>query len=275
MELRIDGLVFRYPGADADAIAGIDLTIGAGERVALMGRNGSGKSTLIAHLVGLLRPRSGQVLLDGRDAAGLRVAQLARLVGVAAQDPASQLFHGRVRDEVAFGPRRLGLQGTSLSAAVAAALDASGLAGVAVRNPYDLGPSGRRLLVTACVLAMGTPIVVLDEPTMGLPASMADRVGSIVEGLAADGRTTIVATHDVRFAAERCDRVIVLAEGRVVMDGPPGVVLGEASRDRLAGAWLTPPPVATLADRHGFAGVVTDEAFVDAWQERVRPPRLA
>lgn len=275
MDLRIDGLVYRYPGAAADALAGIDLAIGAGERVALMGRNGSGKSTLIAHLVGLLRPSSGRVLLDGRDAATLRVAQLARLVGVAAQDPSTQLFHGRVRDEVAFGPRQLGLRGAALDAAVDAALDAAGLAGAADRNPYDVGPSGRRLLVTACVLAMGTPVVVLDEPTMGLPASASDRVGAIVERLAAEGRTVIVATHDVRFAAERCDRVVVFHEGRVRLDGPPAAVLAEPSRARLADAWLAPPPVATLAARHGLAGVASDGGFVAAWRAARRGPSAA
>ena len=117
----------------------MDLSIAAGERVALVGQNGSGKTTLVRHLNGLLRPTEGRVPVDGVDASSLTVAQLASRVGLVFQDPDRQIFAGSVRAEVEFGPRNLGRSGAELRDAVSAALDATGLGGEEGTNPYDLG----------------------------------------------------------------------------------------------------------------------------------------
>ena len=119
----------------------------------------------------------------------------------------------------------MGLAGRELEAAVFEALDAVGLADQATTNPYDLGPSRRRLLAHAGVLAMRTPIVVLDEPTMGLDAVERARVRSIVEALAAGGRTVVAISHDARFVRASFDRAIVLESGRVVADGPSSSIV--------------------------------------------------
>lgn len=266
--IRLAQVVHRYPGADAPALDGVDLEIAPGSAVALLGRNGSGKSTLLAHLVGLLRPTSGRVLLDGRDAASLRVAECARLVGVATQDPAAGIVARRVGETVAFGPRMLGLRGPSLAAAVGEALAAAGLADRATMNPWDLGPSERRLLGIAAVLAMRTPVVVLDEPTAGLDDRERARVGAIADVLAAEGRTLLVATHDVRFAAERTTRIVVLAGGRVAWDGPPTALPAAAAAGALTDAGVAPPPVALLGARLGLGATPTDAAFVAALRGR-------
>src|SRR5439155_1214495 len=139
-----------------------------GEAVAVVGRNGSGKTTLVRTWNGLIRPRDGVVEIAGQATAGRRVATLARSVGLTFQDPNDQLFGHACRDEVAFGGRNVGLRGDRLERAVEQALDAVGLVDEAGTNPFDLGPSRRRLLALAGVLAMQTPVVVLDEPTMGL-----------------------------------------------------------------------------------------------------------
>ena len=164
--LRADGVVHVY-GGETRALDGVDLTIRRGERVAIVGQNGSGKSTLVRHFNGLLRPTEGRVLVDGRDTVGQRVAHLAATVGLAFQDPDRQIFDGKVRNEVAFGPQNLGRRGPELQAAIDEALVATGLDKDARTNPYDLGFSRRKLLALASILAMGTPVVVLDEPTTG------------------------------------------------------------------------------------------------------------
>ncbi|MFH0751552.1 MAG: ABC transporter ATP-binding protein, partial [Chloroflexota bacterium] len=196
--IELEGLVHVYPEGTR-ALAGVHLRVAAGEAVAIVGQNGSGKSTLVRHLNGLLRPTEGAVRVDGRDTAGVRVARLAALVGLAFQDPDRQIFAGRVRAEVAFGPRNLGLRGAALDGAVADALAAVGLGDAAEANPYDLGYSRRKLLAIASVLAMRTPIVILDEPTTGQDLRGAARVQEIVRGLVAEGRTVLAVSHDMRF----------------------------------------------------------------------------
>ena len=212
--IRCAGLALTYPDGTR-ALDGIDLEIRAGETVAMVGRNGSGKTTLARTWNGLLRPSAGTVEIGGLPTTGRRVAELARSVGLTFQDPNDQLFARTCRDEVAFGARNVGLRGEDLKAAIAAALEAVGLGEQAGANPFDLGPSGRRLLAIASVLAMRTPIVVLDEPTMGLDVAERARVGDIVRNLAREGRTVLAISHDARFVADSFDRVVRLDRGRI------------------------------------------------------------
>ena len=216
--IRCAGVTFTYPHG-ATALTGLDLEIGADERVAITGRNGSGKSTLIRHWNGLLRPTGGQVLIDGRPTEGRRVADLARTVGISFQDPGTQLFAKTCRAEVAFGARNVGLRGAALDSAVDAALTAVGLNERAGENPYDLGLARRKLLAIASVLAMGTPVVVLDEPTPGQDADGHAHLRQIVSDLASEGRTVVAVSHDRAFIADAFERVVVLDAGRVIADG--------------------------------------------------------
>ena len=217
--IRCSGLAFDYPDGTR-ALDGIDLSIRAGETVAIVGPNGSGKTTLVRHWNGLLRPTGGRVEIGGRSTDGRRVAELARSVGVTFQDPNHQLFGRSCRDEVAFGARNVGLRGSELEAAVARALEAVGLGDQSGANPFDLGPSRRRLLTIASVLAMGTPIVIVDELTMGLDEDERARVQALVAELAEAGRTVVAISHDARFVADAFERVIRLDRGRVIEDGP-------------------------------------------------------
>jgi energy-coupling factor transport system ATP-binding protein len=268
--IRTEGLVHVYPGGTR-ALDGVDLAIGAGERIAIIGQNGSGKSTLVRHFNGLLRPTEGRMLVDGADAADRRVADLARTVGLAFQDPDRQIFAGKVRSEVAFGPRNLGRKGAELERAVDEALLATGLDRDAQTNPYDLGYSRRKLLALASILAMGTPVVVLDEPTTGQDARGVDRVHSIVAGLSGAGRTVIAISHDMRFVAEAFSRVVVMRAGRIVLAGRPAEVFAEASWPVLASTFLEPPLAARVGARLGLGATPTDEALVAALGSRTDP----
>jgi len=263
----LDDVIFTYPSG-VRALDGVDLEVTAGETVGIIGQNGSGKSTLVRHLNGLLRPAGGRVLVHGQDVAGRHVAEISRQVGLAFQDPDRQIFAGRVRDEVAFGPRNLGVRGIELEAAVTEALGAVGLSGTADLNPYDLGYSRRKLLAIASVLALRTPIIILDEPTTGQDLHGATRVREIVAGLVAEGRTVLAISHDMRFVAETFGRVVVMREGRIILDGTPAGVFGEASWPILASSYLEPPLAARVGAQLALGSTPTEAALVEALSAR-------
>ncbi|MEO8208094.1 MAG: ABC transporter ATP-binding protein, partial [Chloroflexota bacterium] len=242
----------------------VDLAVAAGEVVALVGQNGSGKSTLVRQLDGLLRPTDGRVLLDGEDIAPTRVAALAALVGIVFQNPDRQIFAGKVRTEVEFGPRMLGRTPDEAADAAAAALAAVGLSELAEANPYDLGFSRRKLLALASVLAMDTPVVILDEPTTGQDARGQARIQRVIEDISQAGRTVIAISHDMRFVAETFRRVVVMGAGRVLLDGTPGQIFAETAWPTLASTYLEPPYAARVGARLGLGSTPTDAAFVNA-----------
>lgn len=263
-ELVVESLAHLYRDAGVRALDGVDLRIEPGERVALIGQNGSGKTTLVRHLNGLLRPTEGRVTVDGMDASRLTVAQLASRVGLVFQDPDRQIFAGSVRSEVEFGPRNLGRSGAELRDAVSAAVNATGLAGDEATNPYDLGQSRRKLLALASVLAMRTPVLVLDEPTTGQDARGVERVRSVVEAVASEGRTVIAISHDMRFVAETFERVIVMRAGRIILDGPVGHAFAAGAWEALRSTYLEPPLAAVVGERLGVGSTPTDAGLISA-----------
>lgn len=263
VQLAIEGVSFRYPDG-TPALDTIDLRIAPGECLVLIGQNGSGKSTLVRHLNGLLRPTTGRILVDGDDVVGRHVADLARTVGLAFQNPDRQIFAGSVRREVEFGPRNLGLRGADLDRQVDRALDAVGLTGEADTNPYDLGYSRRKLLALASILAMETPVVVLDEPTTGQDARGVARIRAIIDELSAAGRTLIGISHDMRFVAETFERVVVMGGGQILLDGRPADVFGETAWPTLTSTYLEPPLAARVGVRLGLGATPTEASLIDA-----------
>ena len=261
--IEFEAVSFAYPDGTR-ALSDVDLRIEPGESVAIVGQNGSGKSTLVRHLNGLLRPTSGRVLLEGLDVRSIHVASLAERIGLAFQNPDRQLFAGRVAGEAAFGPKNLGVRGSALDERVSAALEAVGLSAEAAANPYDLGYSRRKLLALASVLAMRTAVLVLDEPTTGQDAPGVARVRAVVAAAAAEGKTVIAISHDMRFVAECFRRVVVMRAGRVVLDGAPEVVFGEAAWAELRASYLEPPLAAVAGARLGLGATPTEAAFVAA-----------
>jgi energy-coupling factor transport system ATP-binding protein len=261
--LALEGVGFVYPDG-TPALRGVDLTIASGERVAIIGQNGSGKSTLVRHLDGLLRPTEGRVLHDGTDVAGVRVAALAARVGIVFQNPDRQIFAGRVRTEVEFGPRILGRSPREATEAARDALAAVGLGDLSEVNPYDLGYSRRKLLAMASVLAMATPVVVLDEPTTGQDARGVARIRQVVAELTSAGRTVIAISHDMRFVAETFERVVVMGGGRILLDGSPAEVFDESAWPTLASTYLEPPLAARVGARMGLGSTPTEAELVAA-----------
>ncbi len=262
-DLRLEAVAYRYPAGSVVALRDVDLAIASGERVAIIGQNGSGKSTLVRLLNGLLRPTSGRVLHDGADVAGRTVARLAGSVGLVFQDPERQIFAGSVAAEVEFGPRNLGLRGEALHDAVSEALARVGLDGARRTNPYDLGQSGRKLLTLASVLAMRTPVLVLDEPTTGQDRRGTQIVEAAIAAASGEGRTVIAVSHDMEFVASTFDRVVALGDGRVVLDGPPTEVFAAGSWGALRATNLEPPLPALIGARLGLGPTPTIGSLVE------------
>ena len=214
--VEIRGLTFAYPDGHL-ALAGVDLTIDPGERVAVLGPNGAGKTTLVLHLNGIHSPTSGEVRISGLPVAKPQLKEIRRRVGIVFQDPDDQLFMPTVRDDVAFGPANLGLRGAELDRRVVEALAAVGMADCADRPPHHLSFGQRRRVAAATVLAMRPDILVFDEPSSNLDPAARREFADIVRSL---DMTTLMVTHDLPYALELCDRAVILDEGRLVADGP-------------------------------------------------------
>jgi cobalt/nickel transport system ATP-binding protein len=205
-------LRFRYPNG-VTGLDGVDLLVRHGERVAVLGPNGAGKTTLMLHLNGLLRG-SGHLHVAGVDVGRGDERALRARVGLVFQDPDDQLFMPTVREDVAFGPLNLGADG--IPARVDAALATVRMLDAADRAPHQLSLGQRRRVAIATVLAMDPRLLVLDEPSASLdPRSRRE----LLEMLARLEQTMLVVTHDLLFAAELCERAVILSGGRIVADG--------------------------------------------------------
>jgi energy-coupling factor transport system ATP-binding protein len=266
--IQLEATAYTFPDSGVRALDGVDLVIPPGSLVGLVGQNGSGKSTLVRHLNGLLRPTEGRVLFDGEDTSVMTVAAMASRVGLCFQDPDRQIFARSVRSEVEFGPRNLGADGPELDRRTTTALELVGLTGAADTNPYDLGYARRKLLAIASVVAMGTPIVVFDEPTTGQDAHGIALVGDLIQRLHAEGRTVLVISHDMRFVAEHFLRILVMEVGRIGLEGSPTEVFAEPAWPRLAATWLEPTYAARTGARLGLGSTPTDASVVAALRER-------
>jgi energy-coupling factor transport system ATP-binding protein len=246
MDIQIDSLTYAYP-TGVKALQGVTLRIGQSEKVAIIGQNGAGKTTLVKHINGLLKPGSGSVRVGDWDTRQWTPSKLAARVGYVFQNPDDQLFKPSVWSEVTFGPKNLGWEPERTNRRASQALEAVGLQAVENQHPYDLSLSQRKNVALAAVLAMDTPVVILDEPTTGQDFPGLEQIGRIVEALKQEAKTVITITHDIDFCAEHFDRVVVMAGGIVLLDGPAREVL--AQYDALAAAYVEPPQLMRLASR--------------------------
>ncbi len=213
--IETKGLRFAYPDGTA-VLDGVDLMVGAGERVALLGPNGAGKTTLILHLIGVLQASEGTIRIGETELTEETLDEVRRRVGLVFQDPDDQLFMPTVGQDVAFGPANFGLKDGSLAERVIWALRAVGEEALADRAPHHLSGGERRRVAIATVLAVESEILVLDEPTSNLDPAGRRELVALLSGLPA---TQLVVTHDLPFALELCPRAVVMDQGKVVADG--------------------------------------------------------
>lgn len=230
----------------------VSFRIPDGDFVAFVGTNGAGKSTTMRLVNGLLKPSSGQVLIDGVPTTQLRTSQLAAKVGFLFQNPDCQICCSTVREELLFGFRAQGRADAEAEAKVDAMIERFGFDGDA--EPFLLNRGTRQLLALASIIVMEPPVVVLDEPTTGLDFRECAKVMDVIAGLNARGTTVVMVCHDMEVVADYAKRVIAMTAGQVVADGETFAVLRD--RDVLARTHLLPPQVVDVALRLAEDGAV-------------------
>ncbi len=247
---------FAY-SSGALALDAINLRINAGECVAIVGHNGSGKSTLAKHLVGLLKPLSGTILLSGRDRAALNASANAAQIGYVFQNPDHQIFAATVEEEVAFGPRNFGLAPDEVAHRVAEVLQAVSLDTMRGRDPFLLSKGERQRLAVASVIALRPCLLILDEPTTGLDYREQRRMMGLIADLNRASLAIVIITHTPWLVAEYARRVVLMRKGRILFDGPvrdffaADVLLQDSS--------FRPPEITRLARRFGFSALSVEE----------------
>ena len=214
------GLRFRYPNGVV-GLDGIDLHISHGERVAVLGPNGAGKTTLMLHLNGLLTGE-GELEVAGIQVGEGDVRDLRAAVGLVFQDPDDQLFMPTVAEDIAFGPLNLGVDNDEVRERVDDALAAVRMEHVVDRAPHQLSLGQRRRVAIATVLAMQPRLLVLDEPSANLDPRARRELLEVLDRI---DRTMLVVTHDLPFAAQLCERAVLLSGGRIVADAPCAEIL--------------------------------------------------
>jgi cobalt/nickel transport system ATP-binding protein len=220
--LEIKELSFSYPDG-RQALDNVNLEINKGERVALLGPNGAGKTTLVMHLNGILMSDQGSVKVADIKVEKDNLFEVRKRVGLVFQDPDDQLFMTTVRDDVAFGPANIGIQGEELNKVVDFALDQVKMKEFADRPPHHLSFGQRRRVAVATVLAMKPDILVLDEPSSNLDPASRRELAEILLNLDV---TIFMVTHDLPYALEICPRAAILNKGKIVADGNTRDLLG-------------------------------------------------
>lgn len=254
--IRADGLSYTYAGG-VTALRDFHLTIYEGEFLAVVGENGGGKTTFAKTVAGLLAPSAGSLNVRGRRPTEIPARERARAVGYLFQNPDHQIFRATVRDEVAFGPRQLGLAAAEAERRVAGAIVAVGLQGREDEDPFALAKGDRQRVALASVLAMEPEVLVMDEPTTGLDRAEVAALMAAVSELNRRGTTVVFITHAMDVVAAYAGRVAVVAGGRLLAEGGPRRVLRDDAL--LARAGLEPPLAARLAAEAGADAITGDE----------------
>lgn len=242
--LEARDLTYAYPGGE-DVLHGVSFSMEAGECVALLGANGCGKTTLLQHFNGLLKPKSGSILLGGKELSHGGKTEVFRRVGLVFQDPNDQLFAMSVYEDVAYGPTNLRLASSEIAHRVELALNQVGMWDYRQRSLHQLSYGQKKRVAIAGVLAMQPEIIILDEPTAGLDPRTAVALMRLLKSLQnKQGLSIILATHDVDMVPVYCDRVYIMQEGHILSEGTPSEVFREPRKIREA--FLRSPRIAHL-----------------------------
>ena len=250
MPISINNLTFKYmqkTPLEREVLHDISLEVQNGEFVGLIGRTGSGKSTLIQHLNGLLKPTAGTVMVDGINAAGKKLKELRKKVGLVFQFPEYQLFEETVFKDIAYGVSKLGLDEPEIGRRVRSAAEAVGITErVLEQSPFALSGGQKRRVAIAGVLVMEPEYLILDEPGSGLDPAGKREILDFVARLHRERRTTVIlVSHNMEDIAAYVERVLVLKDGQIAMDDAPSVVFTRI--EELENAGLRPPELQRFA----------------------------
>lgn len=254
-DLILKDVSFSYPG-NFLAVDNINMEIKAGENVAIVGQNGAGKTTTVKMMNGLLRPTAGDVLIGDMNTKNYTTAQVSRVVGYVFQNPDDQIFHSTVEGEVRYGPKTMKLSPEEEDKRVNEALKITGMDIYKDENPLNLPLSMRKFVTIAAVIAMGTEILIFDEPTAGQDIEGNKRLSAILKTLHEQGKTVITISHDMEFVASNFARVIVMAKKKVVRFGTPQEIFWDFKS--LEHAMLKQPYVSRVCRELGIEGNIID-----------------
>lgn len=243
--IKVEGLWHIYPEGSVTALRDVSLEIGKGEIIGVIGQNGSGKTTLVKHFVGLLKPTKGKVFVDGQDTEPLKIQQLSSKVGYVYQNPNHQLFARTVEDELEFGPRNLGLPEEEVVDRREQAIEFFGLEEYRELHPYRIGFPLRKLVGMASIYTMKPKVFILDEPTTGQDNITTRTVYRLIERLREEGSTIICVSHDMILLAEVVERMIVLRDAELIMDGTPREVF--SNQNVMSSTHITPPQITSFS----------------------------
>ena len=253
--LEVKNLHYTYP-TGLEALKGINLTVNDGEFLAVMGQNGAGKTTLVKHFNGLLKPTDGEVLVDGVSTIDVSVAKLARNVGFVFQNPDHQLFSETVEDEIAFALKNFGFEDAVVEKQIDWALNLLDVLQYRKTSPFMLSGGERKRVALASILAWDPKVVILDEPTIGQDYQQKEKLQQFILQLNAQRKTVVVVTHDVEFVAECNPRVILMSQGKILVDGKAEEIL--TNPKLLAQASIVPPQITKIFLELADLGLPTD-----------------
>lgn len=244
--LETENLYYKYEENETPSLDGVNLKIARGEKVAFLGANGSGKSTFFLCLNGILRPQKGEIRLEGKavDYSRKGLLSLRKKVGIVFQDPDSQLFFADVYQEISFGILNMGVSEEEARREVDRIIERFGISSLKDRPTHALSGGQKKMVSIADILVMHPEVVILDEPAAALDAKHVEEVNRAVEDMTKEGITVLMATHDIDYAYEWADRMVLMCGGKVLKEGTPPEVC--ADKEALNKTNLAPPAVLTM-----------------------------
>lgn len=218
--LQIKELCYSYTG-EKNTLNKINLKIHKGEKIAILGSNGAGKSTFFLNINGVLKPKSGEIIYDGKSITKKNLNELRKNIGIVFQDADNQIIASTVLAEVSFGPMNLKLPKDEVIKRVNEALDYMNISEFKERPPHYLSGGEKKRVSIADIIAMKSEVIIFDEPTAALDPLNSEMLEEVLKKLSLENKTLLISTHDVDFAYRWADRVVVFSNGGIIGDGTP------------------------------------------------------
>lgn len=262
-DILLDHVSFTYKNG-YEAVSDISLSVKQGERVAILGQNGAGKTTTVKMMNNLQRPTKGTVMIGKKNTKDYTTAQISKEVGYVFQNPDDQLFHATVQEEIEFGPKvALKLPDHEIEERCRKALEMTGLTKQRDENPFELPLSIRKFVAIAAIIASDPDVYIFDEPTAGQDRQGLIMLNKIISELQEQGKTVITITHDIEFAINNFQRIIVMAKKKIISEGTPEEVFHDGAV--LERAMLKVPYAVRLARELSLGDTITtNEQLIDA-----------
>ncbi|MBC2725215.1 MAG: ATP-binding cassette domain-containing protein [Desulfosporosinus sp.] len=257
--VQVSDLIYQY-NSDQPVLRGVNLTIEAGEFVALIGQNGAGKTTLAKHFNGLLKPTGGEVIVGGRNILQCDTSDLSKTIGYVFQNPDHQIFSVTVEKELEFGLKNAGFRGEEIKERVDEVLQYTGLDRYRSVHPYSLGKGERQMIAVASILVLKPKVLIIDEPTTGSDWAGVQTMMALIRKLHAAGTTIIMISHDMDLVAQYAKRVIVIKEGDILLEGTPQDVFSK--EQILLDSAIIPPQLCRLSFR--LKDILGDVTFIES-----------